>query len=281
MASIIPINDEVPRHRRRHSRHHSNLSLGTTSLNSLTVDDESEEEHHTGHSRKASFQEIPYNFAWSMSDSSIGGEEIHEYTEDDRQDARDRLLSDEDVRRERLLSEDCGGRERVLSEEHFFARNELETHFVPNSQPEDYRIEDQGFEVQLRQHEFDKLDEADPRRICFRGIVASCPEMPTLTDDDMDDSGTVSLVLRRTRAFTEDMGDVYHRSNSMDTSSGSVRVRQYGRSESMLIDQKYGSGNAEPLTESPTSTWVYWEENLNNPTPSSPFAAAFQEPQRF
>jgi len=267
METVVPINNDSPRHRRRHSRHHSNLSLGTMSLTSLTIEDESEEPQ-IGHNRKMSFQEIPHSLAWSMSD---GSEEEPKTAEDDRQDARERLLTDEDYRRDRFLSEE-GGRERLVSDDNVFDRQNMSFDTDLNRRNDEAEFPEQGFEVQLS----DELVATQPLP-CFRDSVSSCPEMPRLRGG-MDDSGRVSLVLRRARAFSEDTGSCYLQ-NSMDVSSGSVRIRSYDRSDSMLIDQKYGLANVEPLIESPTSVWIYWEENLENPMLSSTFAAAFQTRQ--
>lgn len=284
----MPIND----HRRRHSRHHSNLSLGALSFKSLDhIEDESEEPQDRGHGRKASLPDFSYSLGWSMSmDTSLLGLEDADEEQEEEEEAEDDRQG-QDVR-QRLMSQDGTGRERLLSDDGTLASATKTSTFKNIYEPEDHRLsQDIGFEVELFE-EPAPTAAASPSTTrpisCFRGIVASCPEMPSFDDGDLKQEcgERVDLVLRRARAFSEDSADIYRRATSMDLSNSSMGVRvRYGRRDSMLIDSKYGGVEAvadqvaSTFTESPTATWLYWEENLENPTPISPFAEAFRDPQ--
>jgi hypothetical protein len=288
METIIPINNESStRHRHHHSRHHS---MGTVSLASLGFEEDAEElqQQPPGHSRKTSLPDISWNLAWSVSNDWSIGADAEEDAEDDREDARQRLLSEDGTSgRERLLSED-GSTYELDSKLPFSNTINNNNETIRYSEQEDDNFllsEDIGFEVELYE---------EPRQVqvqvqelpCFRGIIASCPDMPSIDRELLqEDSERLDLLLRRTRAFTEDNSDVFIRRrtsmSNMDMSSSSVvgvRVRSYGRQDSMLIDSK------ESVTESPTSTWLYWEANLDSAAPvatSSPYADAFRVPQQF
>jgi hypothetical protein len=82
-----------------------------------------------------------------------------------------------------------------------------------------------------------------------------CPSIPRLDHSSSEGSDRLSLSLRRCHAWSQDSLD-RHRSQESATI-----VRVYGRRDSMLIDSKYGS--YESLEDSPTYTWVYWEEQLD------------------
>lgn len=270
----MQIQNEASRHRRRHSRHLSNLSAAGISSMSFDID-ESEEPLVAGHNRKQSFHEIPSSLAWSMSDGFMD-DEVEEEDEDDR-DARERLLSEGDVRRDRLMTEDDNC--------YCYQTNqrEIENYSVSlldNGVPSD---NDDTAENGEKMHAESVEKEVkgsihDPKLAsCFRGLVGSCPEMPTLDDSLLDHSEKVDLILRRARAFSEDNDQVYRRRSSMDSSNHSDSVRQFGRNDSMILDSKFVDSNS--YMESPTCVWVYWEENLET-SASSPFMNAFL-PQQF
>lgn len=273
METVVPIHVDT-RHRRNHSRHHSNLSLGGMSFQSLNID-ESEEPQDRGHNRKQSFHDIPHSLAWSMSDCAVDDDE-EDQTEDDR-DARERLLSEGDVRRERLMTDDDFTSRQLSSRDldckpspgaaapiHILDnihedKNAAFSHIVDNKMKSDFPV--------------------DPRTVsCFRGIGLSCPEIPSLDESLLDRSEQVDLVLRRARAFSEDSDNIYRRTPSLNNPDQDITVHRYERSYSMLIDSKFGSMKSP--TESPTSVWVYWEENLKSPTARSPISYNFQ-PQQF
>jgi len=259
MEGMMPIQTtETTRHRRHHSRRHSNLSLGGMSFHSLNID-ESEEPQVIGHNRKQSFHEIPHSLAWSMSDSVLLDDE-DEDLEDDR-DVRERLLSEGDVRRERLMTED-GYYSRQSS------LRELDTKsaspIVPSMDLSNVFNRKRNIEKEV--------EDGLLRDSCFRGSAVSCPEMPNL-DGLIEPSERVDLILRRARAFTEDSDEINRRRSSMDNSDQNISVRRYGRRDSMLIDSKFNALNSH---ESPTAVWVYWEENLESPASLSPFTQTEQ-----
>ena len=269
----MQIQNEVSRHRRRHSRHLSNLSA--PGICSLSFDvDESEEPLVVGHNRKQSFHEVPPSLAWSMSDSFID-DEAEEEAEDDR-DVRERLLSEGDVRRDRLMTEDdnCYNYQNHSRE---IDNNLVSINAIAIPSDNDVMVESEerklceSVEVQLEGSIYDPTLAS-----CFRGLGRSCPEMPTLDESMLDHSEKVDLILRRARAFSEDNDQIYRRRSSMDSCSTSDSVRHYGRNDSMMIDSKFVDSNS--YMESPTCVWVYWEENLETST-SSPFVNTFRSPQ--
>lgn len=271
----MQIQNEVSRHRRRHSRHHSNLSAPGISSLSFEID-ESEEPLFAGHNRKQSFHEISPSLAWSISDGFID-DDVEEEAEDDR-DVRERLLSEGDVRRDRLMTEDDNC--------YCYQTHSQEIDSNPVSQsinmiavpPDNYEMLENQEKILCQSVEI-KLEGSiyDPKLTsCFRGLVGSCPEMPTLDDSLLDHSEKVDLILRRARAFSEDNDQIYRRRESIDSSNSSDSVRQYGRNDSMIIDSKFVDSNS--YMESPTCVWVYWEENLETST-SSPFMNTFLSQQ--
>lgn len=103
-------------------------------------------------------------------------------------------------------------------------------------------------------------------------IFSSCPEMPTQTDM-LSTSDRVELVLRRTKAFSEDSDILSRRRHSMDISNNSrSSFHRFRRIDSQLIDSKLSSDSL--IEESPRATWVYWEEEVNQASTSLPFQGA-------
>lgn len=264
----MQIQNDISRHRRRHSRHQSNLSAG--GISSLSFDiDESEEPLFAGHNRKQSFHEVPPSLAWSINDGFMD-DEAEEEAEDDR-DVRERLLSEGDVRRDRLMTEDdaCYSYQTQPREiDTSSVSININTILSDNDEMENCEeIICESVEIQL------EGPIQDPKLAsCFRGLVGACPAMPTLDDSLLDHSEKVDLILRRARAFSEDNDQIYRRRSSMDSSNNSDSVRQYGRNDSMVIDSKFVDSNS--YMESPTCVWVYWEENLET-SKSSPFLNTF------
>jgi hypothetical protein len=102
-----------------------------------------------------------------------------------------------------------------------------------------------------------------------RGSV-SCPHIPLLDEElSMTGEDDVKLLLRNL-AWSQDSLDQkrlpIHRTSFSVPSSGESGVHKYRRSDSLQID----SQNSISETESPTSTWVYWEEKLFNPVDLRP-----------
>lgn len=268
----MQIQNEVSRHRRRHSRHQSNLSAA--GISSLSFDfDESEQPLFVGHNRKQSFHELPSSLAWSISDSFID-DDVEEEAEDDR-DVRERLLSEGDVRRDRLMTEDDNCYSFQTSP------REIDHHFVSindSAAPSDNdAVAEEKLNFDFVERRFEGSIDDPKLSSCFRGRLGSCPEMPSMDDSLLDHSERVDLILRRARAFSEDNDHIYSRRSSMDSSCNSVSVRQFGRNDSMILDSKFADSNS--YMESPTCVWVYWEENLETST-SSPFMNTFL-PQQF
>lgn len=101
------------------------------------------------------------------------------------------------------------------------------------------------------------------------GTFSACPEMPAQTDM-LATSDRVELVLRRTKAFSEDSDRFSRRFSSMDISCNSRgSTTRFRRIDSQLLDAKCSS---DYLTEeSPKATWVYWEENIEQDSSAVPF----------
>jgi hypothetical protein len=82
---------------------------------------------------------------------------------------------------------------------------------------------------------------------------STCPSMPDL-DGTEEKSEKMDIILRRSFAWSQDSLD-------RRPHDGMTSVHHCCRSNSLLIDSKYG--HYESLEDSPTSTWVYWEEHLD------------------
>jgi hypothetical protein len=261
MEAFIPVNDaidETKLHRLTFDRHHSS-SIGGFSYTNF--DEETEELQHSNHIRKASRVDISQSFAWSMSSETCeenGDGAEGQAFDDERQDARQRLMTEDNIGRERLQSI---ADDRFDHKDGSARRHEQLSHERPARVAAAFRA--------ASCPNMPSLDAYSPAQVaaCFR--AGSCPTMPSLDSDrptdPLDPSERVQPAIRRTRAFTDDSFDLY---------SGNHKVRRFKRSDSILIDSCCGSTDLSIRQERPTAIWVYWGEHLDVKSP-------FTEQQQF
>jgi len=97
-------------------------SLSGRSYESSDFGGESGESHQSLYGRKSSRADIPHSFAWSMSSETyeeigLEGKLPQEVDDDDRHDARQRLMTEENSGRERVLSTTDDGFDSTVKEE--------------------------------------------------------------------------------------------------------------------------------------------------------------------
>jgi len=231
-------------------------SLSGRSYESSDFGGESGESHQSLYGRKSSRADIPHSFAWSMSSETyeeigLEGKLPQEVDDDDRHDARQRLMTEENSGRERVLSTTDDGFDSTVKEE------------------STQRIEGVIFDRPTRVGASFRAASCPVIAACFR---SSCPEMPLLSSDaqayHIDHPDRVQLSLRRTRAFAEEGMEPNWESNQQK------KVRLFHRSDSMLIDSTYGSADSVMGQGSPTAVWVYWGDNRDE---QSPFSSVFRQ----
>lgn len=231
--------DETTRHRLSSLRRHVSHRGGVPS--SMNIEGNSEETQYPIPIRKArqdTIQHILTRTIYSASsEESTVTEVMRDVEDDDRHDAR-----------QRLISEDMVGRERMMS------------------------ATVEGFDCEegpIRQLEQLSLDRPAQVSDCFR--ATSCPKLPSLDTNPSrhhcNPSERSHRGIRRTRAFTEDCCDF--------DDGGARKVRSFKRSDSIRIDSIYGSSTQLDIPhDSRAITWIYWGDNLDR---QSPFASAFQQ----
>jgi hypothetical protein len=109
-----------------------------------------------------------------------------------------------------------------------------------------------GSDVVHRQHPASPL--AQQRNYLRQGAINISMPGFDVSEDDESEKGT--FVLRRCMAWSQDSLD--HRRPQ----SSSSLLKRYSRSDSLTIDSQ--DGNSDMIEDSPTSTCLYWEEQLDN-----------------
>jgi hypothetical protein len=111
-----------------------------------------------------------------------------------------------------------------------------------------------GSDVVHRQHPGSPL--AHQRNYLRQGAISiSMPGFDVSEDEEAEKS---TFFLRRCMAWSQD--SLEHRRPQPQSSSS--LLKRYSRSDSLTIDSQYG--NSDMIEDSPVSTCLYWEEQLDD-----------------